>query len=103
MTMNRMETRYAEHLSMLVSAGLIAGYWFESIKVRLANRTWYAPDFLVMLPAGQLELHEVKGFMEDDAAVKLKVTAEIYRLFPLKLVREVRGTWQLTDVSEGLT
>lgn len=100
--MNRTEERYAAHLARQVAAGQLAGFWFESVKVRLADRTWYAPDFLVQLPDGWLELHEVKGFMEGDAAVKLKVVCEIYWAFPLRLVREVRGAWQVTDVAEGL-
>ena len=101
--MNRTEERYADHLALLKAAGRIANYWYESLKFRLADRTWYAPDFLVMLPDGSLELHEVKGYMEEDAAVKLKVVSELYWAFPLRLVREAKGgTWNVTDVSEGL-
>ena len=44
-------------------------------------------------------LHEVKGFMEDDAAVKLKVAAETFWWFQFKLVKKDRGnSWLITNV-----
>lgn len=97
-TMNRSEGRYAKHLAAQMARGELAGFWFEPIKFRLADKTYYSPDFLVMLPDGRLELHEVKGWMEDDAAVKLKVQAETYWLFPVRLARETRGAWTITEV-----
>ena len=81
--MNRLEAAYALELDRQLKAGEILMWKFESIKLRLADRTWYNPDFLVMTPDGELQLHETKGFMEDDANVKLKVTAET---FPLRLL-----------------
>jgi hypothetical protein len=94
--MNGTEKRYAQRLEHRRLTGDIAGYWFEAIKFRLADKTWYSPDFLVMLADGRLELHEVKGWMEEDANVKLKVTAETYWLFPVVLVREKpQNVWTL--------
>lgn len=87
-SMNGGEKRYAQRLENRRLAGEIAGYWFEAVKFRLADKTWYSPDFLVMLSDGRLELHEFKGWMEEDANVKLKVTSEAYWLFPVILVRE---------------
>jgi hypothetical protein len=31
-----------------------------------------------MLANGELELHEVKGFWQDDARVKIKIAADLY-------------------------
>lgn len=76
----------------------MAGFWFEALKFRLADKTWFTSDFLVMAKDGLLSIHELKGWMEDDAAVKVKVTAEAYWLFPVLLVREKRGAFTLTTI-----
>lgn len=77
-SMNRTEERYAKYLSALKATGDILEYWFEGVKLRLADSTFYTPDFLVQIPSGELECHEVKGFWEDDARVKIKVAAALY-------------------------
>lgn len=59
--MNKTETAYAQELELRKRYGEIARYWFEGIKLRLADNTFYTPDFAVMLANGQLEMHEVKG------------------------------------------
>jgi hypothetical protein len=56
----------------------VAWFKFEGIKLRLADNTFYTPDFAVMLANGELELHEVKGFWQDDARVKIKIAADLY-------------------------
>jgi len=102
--MNQLEQRYATHLSNGMLRGTVAAWWFEPMKLRLADRTYYSPDFLVMKPDGGLELHECKGFMMDDAAVKLKVTASTYWIFPVYLVKETKGTrgvFTLTQISDA--
>jgi hypothetical protein len=81
--MNKTEAAYASHLGLLQSAGEILWYKFEAIKLRLADNTFYSPDFLVMGANGSLEVHEVKGFWEDDARVKIKVAAS---LFPFRFI-----------------
>ena len=54
--MNKTEAAYADHLKMLERTGVIAWFAYEAIKFRLANNTFYTPDFLVMLSDGQLEV-----------------------------------------------
>ena len=76
--MNKTEARYSAHLEMLRSANEIAWYKYEALKFRLADKTFYTPDFVVMLPDGVIEIHEVKGYWEDDARVKIKVAAETF-------------------------
>ncbi|MDN8013563.1 hypothetical protein QZN08_03915 [Burkholderia multivorans] len=76
--MNKTEQRYADHLEARKQAGEIVWYRFEGIKFRLADNTFYTPDFAVMLANGQLEAHEVKGQWQDDARVKVKVAADQY-------------------------
>lgn len=66
--MNKTETAYAQELELRKRYGEIARYRFEGIKLRLADNTFYTPDFAVMLANGQLEMHEVKGgYWTDDA------------------------------------
>lgn len=59
---------------------------------RLADKTFYTPDFVVLAPDGVLEMHEVKGFWEEDARVKIKVAAA---QFPFRFVAITRdkGNW----------
>lgn len=97
--MNRLEKRWAEKLEEEQLLGLVACWWYESMKFRLADRTWYTPDFVVVLTDGTIEVHETKGRMEEDAAVKLKVFAELYP-FPVKLIRweSKAKTWDVRDV-----
>lgn len=76
--MNKTEAAYAQHLELLKQAGEIHWFTFEGMKFRLADNTFYTPDFNVMLANGELEQHEVKGFWQDDAKVKIKVAADLY-------------------------
>lgn len=75
--MNKTEAAYAAHLESLKGT-VISWYRFEGIKLRLADNTFYSPDFAVMLTDGTMEMHEVKGFWQDDARVKIKVAASQY-------------------------
>ena len=74
--MNGLESKYAAHLDHLLRSGKIAGYWFEAVNLRLADKCFYMPDFMVMMPDGAIEFHETKGYWHDDALVKIKVAAE---------------------------
>jgi hypothetical protein len=96
--MNKTEVRYAEYLERRKMAGEIIESRFEPFNLRLAPNTYYRPDFLVVTEK-QIEVHKVKGFMEDDAAVKIKVAANIFWFFGFKLVKENgRNIWLITDV-----
>ena len=99
--MNKTEAAYALVLNNKLLAGEIAGWWFELMTIKLADRCSLQPDFLVMLNDGSLEFHEVKGgkngtgnqwiyWAEEDAKVKLKVAATIQPL-PLFVVYPQRG------------
>lgn len=76
--MNKTEARYATLLELRRQANEILWYAYEGFKLRLADNTWYTPDFAVMDIDGFLECHEVKGFWRDDARVKIKVAANLY-------------------------
>ena len=94
--MNKLEASYSLWLEARKRSGEIDWYDFEPVKFKLADKTFYTPDFLIMMADGYLEAHDVKGFVEDDAAVKIKCAAE---KFPIKfvMVKFERGVgWIMT-------
>jgi len=96
--MNKTEAAYAATLDQRRMAGEVAWFKFEGIKLRLADNTFLTVDFAVMLSDGTMEMHEVKGFMFDDANVKLKVAASMYP-FVFKVIRKGKGgTWSVTGL-----
>jgi hypothetical protein len=90
--MNNLERAYAQRLELLKASGKILWYAFEAMKFRLADSTFYTPDFMVLNADSSLEAHEVKGFWMDDARVKIKVANEI---FPVQFiaVQRKKGLW----------
>jgi hypothetical protein len=88
--MNKTEQKYADLLSLRARVGEVAHFAFEAVKLRLADKTFYTPDFMVMLADGTIEFHEVKGFWEDDARVKIKVAAETFP-FVFRAMSPIKG------------
>ncbi|WYX08207.1 DUF1064 domain-containing protein [Achromobacter xylosoxidans] len=95
--MNKSEQAYAAYLGQLQAVGGILWYKFEGMKFRLADNTFYTPDFMVMKPDGQLEAHEVKGYWQDDAKVKIKVASAMYPVRFLAITARAKkdgGGWK---------
>ncbi len=91
---NKTEMAYEDRvLKPALMAGEIAWYRFEGVKLRLADNTFYTPDFAVLRRNGEIEIHEVKGFWTDDARVKIKVAAAQYP-FQFLAVQRVKGEWK---------
>ena len=98
--MNKTEEAYAKHLQNLQHAGQVAWYKFEGVKLRLADNTFYRPDFAVMLASGEMEMHEVKGFWQDDARAKIKIAADLYpfRFVAVKVkAKKDGGGWAIEE------
>lgn len=98
--MNKTERSYAGRLDQMKYAGKILWYGFEAIKLRLADNTFYTPDFAVMAADGVIELHEVKGFWTDDARVKIKVAADKFpfRFMAMKpRAMKAGGGWEVEE------
>lgn len=96
--MNKTEADYALHLSQQQQAGRVLWFRFEGMKFRLADNTFYTPDFAVLASDGVLECHEVKGHWQDDARVKIKVAADQYPLRFLAVRRRPKrdgGGWEM--------
>lgn len=99
--MNKTETAYAELLEGRKLMGEILGWRFEAYKLRLADNTFFTADFVVQLPSGEIQLHEVKAstkagktLIEDDAAVKIKVAAEQFPEFRFCLAVKTGSGWE---------
>lgn len=86
--LNKTEEAYRQHLDARRLAGEIVWYQFEPFALKLAPKTTYTPDFLVQLASGHLEVHEVKGFWQDDARVKIKVAASMFPVFKFIAVQK---------------
>lgn len=98
--MNKTEKAYGDHLEQRKIAGEVAWYKFEGVKLRLADNTFYTPDFAVMLADGQMEMHEVKGHWQDDARVKIKVASALYpfHFIAIKtLPKKAGGGWETEE------
>ena len=103
--MNKLEAKYAAWLEMGKMGGNIEWYAFEAITLKLAFDTRYTPDFLVMLPNGELQCHEVKGakgksfWSREDSKIKIKVAAT---LFPFRffIAWPSMDSWDLKEVSQ---
>lgn len=102
--MNRVEQAYANWLRERQLVGEIRWYFFEAMKLRLADNTFYTPDFLVVARDLGLEAHEVKSIWStgkpgwhEDARVKIKVAAEMFplRFIAATLMRD--GSWQFEE------
>ena len=98
--MSQTEAAYARTLELRKVAGEVAWYKFEGLKFRLADNTFYTPDFAVQLADGALEAHEVKGYWRDDARAKIKIAADMY---PLRFIavqalpKKAGGGWKVEE------
>ena len=104
-TMNKGEAAYAAFLDREKSAGRVLWWRFEGLKLRLADNTFYTPDFAVMTVDQVIECHEVKGFWMDDARAKIKIAADLYpfRFKALKPVsKKAGGGWEEEDFSRSV-
>ena len=86
--MNKLEASYAMSLEAKKRAGKIVLWRYERVTLKLADDTRYTPDFYVLELDGSVSLIEVKGFMRDDALVKLKVAASQFPEFRFYLYQK---------------
>jgi hypothetical protein len=76
------EANYARYLNWLKKSGKVASWEFEPKTfifeaIQRGTRA-YTPDFRVVLPDGQVEWHEVKGWMDDKSKTRLARMAKYY-------------------------
>lgn len=102
--MNRTEEKYSRLLQERLLVGEIRWWGFESWKFRLADKTYYTPDFIVVTNDLCIEAHEVKTVWDtgkpgwqEDARIKIKVAAEMH---PVKFVAATAnrdGSWEFEE------
>jgi len=98
--MNKLEKRYADYLYLQQLNKEIISYRFHPFKLILASKTTYEIDFFVIYQ-DRFEIHETKGFMRDDAAVKLKVAASMFPFWNFKLVKwDRKKGWDIKEVQK---
>lgn len=96
--MNQTEKAHAINLEAKRRSGGIQEWHYEGLTLKLGDDCRYTPDFLVIYADGYMELHETKGFMRDDALVKLRTAARIYP-FRIVLYTLKKGVWTETSIS----
>jgi len=93
--LNKTEKAYLAYLRVLNPPYL----GIQNITLKLADDTRYTCDFNWKNEDGRIVFDEVKGFMRDDAKVKIKVAARLYRFFTFRIVRKTKTGWDIEDVN----
>ena len=105
-SMSGYEKSFAEQLEADKFGGLIVSYRFEAVRLKLADMTYWTPDFYILYPDGSIEFVEVKGSWkapnQDKSRVKLKVAAEQYPEFRFvaitKRAKKSGGGWEREEI-----
>jgi len=95
--LNKTEAAFFDWLKSKTPATVRA----QEITLSLGNGVRYTPDFSITDAFGCCDFYEVKGFMRDDAAVKLKVASGRYPEFTFFLVfrdRTQPSGWRIEEV-----
>jgi len=92
--MNKTEKLYADRLEIAKQTKEILSYGFEQVTFKIAPKTTYTPDFMVIYP-GHIEFHEVKGFLRESGNIKFKATAAMHPEFGWKMIRYNKKVWEL--------
>ena len=107
---NKYEAAWREHVEKNIRQG---GIFYEPIKFRLADRTYYTPDYIMLAEDQTIEAHEVKGSWlapgQDDSRVKIKVAADLYpwikfvAICAKPVAKKNGGGWHFTieNISKG--
>lgn len=100
--MNKTEMAYRRHLEGEKREGRILWFDYECMKLRLADRCFYTPDFMVMDADGHIIFVDTKALWKsigkpgiaEDALIKMKGVAEKYPMFTFKATWEQDGIWK---------
>ncbi len=99
--MNKLEASYAAELDLRKAAGKIYAWEYESVTFKLAPRTTYTPDFLVIMADMTLEFVETKGFERDDAIAKFKIAGAQFPYFRFLMVKRKGRGFEVTRDSRA--
>lgn len=71
----------------------------QNVTLKLGDDCRYTPDFVVVTADGLAIAYEVKGFMRDDAQVKLKTAARQFPWFKFVLVKMTKGQFTQEEIN----
>jgi hypothetical protein len=103
--MNGTEKAYAKHLEQMKASGQIHDWKFHAFTLTIAEPpnakvARWTPDFAVWTSEMVLEFHEIKGFMQDHALVRIKSAAAQFP-HPVIVVKRIAakrgGGWERTE------
>ncbi len=114
---NKTERRFMDQYLLLRKfEGVSVHYEPCQVKYRLADKTWFLPDFAEILADGEINYYDVKAawknkdgsyspHCEDDAKVKIKVAAEQHRRWGHWIMawedgRAGCGAWKTKEFNE---
>ncbi len=88
------EANYARYLNWRIARGELLSWQYEPHTfvfgaIKRGTRA-YTPDFRLTFPDGRVEWHEVKGWMDQKSATRLRRMA---KYFPHEVVRVIDSAW----------
>lgn len=96
--LNNTEKSFAAYLQERQSAGAILWWKAHPFNVRLAEKTFYRPDFLCLMADMSLVIFEVKGsYTSEKGRMKVKLCAEALPVFKIIKASRKNGAWQFEE------
>jgi hypothetical protein len=93
--LNKLESAW---LAVLRADITLAWVGVHALTFKIGDDCRYTPDFIALNLDGELIAYETKGFMRDDARVKLKVAARMFPFVGFVLVERKAGAWICTEI-----
>ena len=94
--LNKLEKSWLARMRLLYPTENIG---VQNITLKLADDCRYTPDFNAVDANGQIVFYECKGFFRDDAKVKIKVAARLFRWARFILVTKAKDQFSETPVN----
>lgn len=100
--MNKLERAFWERLEEAKRQAVFLDVWREPFKLRVVSNRYYIPDFVTHDAFNNhVTIWETKGFMREDAELKLLAAAERYFCFRWVLVQRDRRKWRCIEVTRS--
>lgn len=92
--LNKTERAFLSYLRMLGHPDI----GVQDLTLKIGDDCRFTPDFRSIDQNGRFCIWETKGYMRDDALVKLKVAARKFSRFDFYLVKKNGASWDITPV-----
>lgn len=98
--LNKLERAFWERLQDAERMRVFEKTYEHPFKLRVIGNRYYIPDFASTEPdVAYVTIWETKGFMREDAELKLIAAAERYPCFEWVLVQKIRRKWECRFVT----